>query len=118
MARNRPPQQEHIQDGRRFLVLFVDPVNSLSLDAHLLIQPFLAITKAPQKASLLLKLAGADYFLSFGIECPILRDNWLPLHLWIRGPRFEIMGSLDIVRTPDIGLVAVNEIRHPEERRI
>lgn len=58
MAGQAPPQEEDIDDARWALVLFLDAINALSLDAHFLVEPFFAPAEAPQEAFFLLELAG------------------------------------------------------------
>jgi hypothetical protein len=112
MASERPPQKEHIDDGRWFLVFFVDPINTLRLNAHLLIQPFLTTAHLSQETSLLLKLSGPDDLLRVGIMRTVVCDDRFTFELRIRTSRFNIAGM------PHVGLVAMNEVGHPENDAI
>src|SRR5690242_16478883 len=93
MASHRPPQKKDVENRWWSLVLFMDAINSLSLNPHLLIQPFFATAQLPQKPFVLLQFSGLDYLSRFRLGC----DDCLALHLWVQD-----MASLDIVRTSGI----------------
>ena len=64
MARQAPPQKEDIDDARRPLFLLLDTIDALRLNAHLLIEPFLAAAQAAQEALLPLQLPREDLLSS------------------------------------------------------
>jgi len=68
MAGQTPPEKEDVDDAGRPLILLLDAINALRLDAHLLIQPFLAAAQAAQEAHLLLQLAREDLLCGAGID--------------------------------------------------
>lgn len=54
MACQRPPEEEHIEDGRRLLVLLMNAIDTLCLDSHFRVEPFLALPHLAQEAHSLL----------------------------------------------------------------
>jgi hypothetical protein len=118
MASEGPPEEEDVENRRRPLVLLVDAINTLGLNAHLLIKPFLSTAHLAQESLLSLQLSGTN--LLFGLDVGVTRDNMLAFQLRIEGTGLEIvavgviaiMVMLDVVRMPHVGLIAVDEIRH------
>ena len=131
MARQGPPEEEDVDDGGRSLVLLVDAIDTLGLNAHLPIQPFLAAAQLPQDSRPLLELARANHLLRVRV-CWFRGDNALlrigvgwrgvaALRVMLgRGGRRHIVSRtvvcvlhvVSFVGEPAIGLVAVDEISH------
>jgi hypothetical protein len=116
MTSQGPPEEEDVENGRGLLVLLVDTVDALGFDAHFLVKPFLSSAHAPQKSRLLLELSCPDHLLRIGIRSGLVCGGGLPFD--IVALRLDVVGALDIVRVPHIGLVAMNEVRHCCETEI
>jgi hypothetical protein len=110
MASQGPPQEEGIENGRRFLVLLMNAINTLGFNSHFLIEPFLSSAHFTQKALLLLELSRFDHLLGLDVRCGIVCWGYLAFELIALG--LDVMVMLDIVRMPHIGLIAMDEIRH------
>ena len=62
MACHGKPHQKHVDDGRRPLVFFLDPIDTLRLNAHFPVKPLLTIRKVAEKA-LVLQLMCSQGFI-------------------------------------------------------
>ena len=107
MASDGPPQEKDIEDGRWSLVLLMDAIYALRLNAHLLIQPLFPAAHPAQETSSLLQVSGPDDLLRVGIVQSIVGDDGVGFELGLGASGFKIVLVLHI------GLIAVNEVGHP-----
>ncbi len=114
MAGKRAPEEEDIENGRRFLVLLMYSINTLSLYTHLLIQPFFTHSQLVKNADLVPQFSRLDDLGRLRIGF-VVREDLSVKSLLIRAAGFEVgrVVRVDLL----VVLFSMDEVRHGCGRR-